>query len=62
MTLAHVGGLPLEETLATGGPALLTALGALAAQLRARRIRGRSSARRPDRGAADRAATDQHRS
>jgi hypothetical protein len=50
MTLAHVGGLPLEETLATGGPALLTAMGALAAQLRARGIRRRSPARRPDRG------------
>jgi hypothetical protein len=54
MTLAHVGGLPLEETLATGGPALLTALGALAAQLRARGIRRRSRARRPERGTAGR--------
>ena len=33
---AHVAGLPLEETLAAGGPALLTALGALVARLRAR--------------------------
>jgi hypothetical protein len=39
MTFAHVGGLPLEETLAASGPALLTALGAAAAQLRARRFR-----------------------
>jgi hypothetical protein len=38
VTFAHVGGLPLEETIAAGGPALLTALGALGAQLRARRI------------------------
>jgi hypothetical protein len=35
--LAHVGGIPIEETLAAGGPALLAALGALAAQLRARK-------------------------
>jgi hypothetical protein len=28
MIVAHVGGIPLEETLAAGGPALLTALGA----------------------------------
>jgi hypothetical protein len=34
MTFAHVGGLPLEETLAASGPALLTALAAAAAQLR----------------------------
>jgi hypothetical protein len=63
MMFAHVGGLPLEETLATGGPALLTALGALTAQLRARRIRSRSRsrARRPDRGGADRGAADRSR-
>ena len=52
MTLAHVAGLPLEETLATGGPALLTALGALAAQLRARRTRRRPPARDRDGGRA----------
>jgi hypothetical protein len=34
---AHVGGLPIEETLASGGPALLAAVGAIAARLRARR-------------------------
>jgi len=32
---AHVGGLPVEETLAAGGPAVLTALGVAVAQLRA---------------------------
>jgi hypothetical protein len=46
MTFAHIAGVPLEETLAAGGPALLTALGVLAAQLRARRVRRRSPARR----------------
>ena len=61
MTFAHVGGLPLEETLATGGPALLTALGALVAQLRARRIRRRPRARRPDRGTAGGAASNRSR-
>jgi hypothetical protein len=44
MIVAHVGGLPLEETLAAGGPALLTALGAAVAQLRARLRRKRSTA------------------
>jgi hypothetical protein len=61
MTFAHVGGLPLEETLATGGPALLTALGALVAQLRARRTRRRPRVRRPDRGAAGGAASNRSR-
>jgi hypothetical protein len=37
MTLAHVAGMPLEETLASAGPALLTALGGVVAWLRARR-------------------------
>ena len=41
MTFGHVAGLPLEETLATGGPALLAALAAVGARLRAslRRVR-----------------------
>jgi hypothetical protein len=34
--IAHIGALPLEETLASFGPALLVAVGALAARLRAR--------------------------
>jgi hypothetical protein len=33
---AHVGGVPVEETLASSGPALLVALGVARAQLRAR--------------------------
>jgi hypothetical protein len=40
MTLAHLGGLPIEETIAAGGPALLTVLAALAAHVRAHRARG----------------------
>ena len=40
MTFAHVGSLPIEETLATGGPALLTVLTAVAARLRTRLRRG----------------------
>jgi hypothetical protein len=40
VSFAHVGGLPLEETLATGGPALLTLLTAVAASFRARFRRG----------------------
>ena len=34
MTLAHIAGIPLEETLAMGGPALLTAIAAAVARLR----------------------------
>jgi hypothetical protein len=34
--LAHVGGLPIEETLASLGPALLIAVGVVWANLRAR--------------------------
>ena len=52
MTFAHIGGLPLEETLATGGPALLTALGALGARLRARRSRRRRQVVMPGRARA----------
>ena len=33
----HVGGVPIEETLASTGPALLAAVGVIAARLRARR-------------------------
>src|SRR6185437_12332176 len=32
--VAHIGGIPLEETLAGAGPALLTALAALAVRIR----------------------------
>jgi hypothetical protein len=43
--VAHVAGLPLEETLATGGPALLTVLTFAAAGLRARLRRGHAGLR-----------------
>jgi hypothetical protein len=47
--IAHVGGLPIEETLASVGPALLVGFGVARANLRARLRRGRSrvSARAP---------------
>jgi hypothetical protein len=43
-TLAHIGGLPVEEAVASFGPALLAAFGAAAARLRARLLRTRSRA------------------
>jgi hypothetical protein len=44
---AHVGGIPIEETLGSLGPALLVVLGMVWAQLRAR-LRGlRSHATEP---------------
>ena len=42
---AHIGGVPIEETLASFGPALLVALGAMAAKLRARYVRVREPSR-----------------
>ena len=45
MIVAHVGGVPIEETLAAGGPALLTAVGAAVAQLHARLRRRRPEVR-----------------
>jgi hypothetical protein len=41
MIIAHIGGVPIEETLAAGGPALLTAVGAAVSQLHARLRRRR---------------------
>jgi hypothetical protein len=38
LPFAHIGGVPIEETLGFG-PALLIALGAVAANLRARFLR-----------------------
>jgi len=40
--IAHVGGIPIEETLGMYGPALLLALGAASARVgaRLRRLRG----------------------
>ena len=49
MTVAHIAGVPLEETLAMGGPALLAALGVAVSRLRALRPR-----RRPELGIAKR--------
>jgi hypothetical protein len=40
---AHIGGIPIEETLAPFGPALLVAFGVAWAQLRARLRRGLGS-------------------
>lgn len=44
---AHIGGIPVEETLASLGPVLLLVLGAASASLRARlrRLRGSVHAR-----------------
>ena len=46
---AHVGGIPIEETLASLGPALLVAFGVASAQLRARlrAVRSRAGAHPP---------------
>ena len=44
LPLAHVGGIPVEETLGSLGPALLLGLGAASAKLSARRRRLRSRA------------------
>ena len=43
---AHIGGVPIEETLGSLGPALLVAFGVAWAQLRARLrpVRSRASA------------------
>ena len=53
--IAHVGGLPIEETLGMYGPALLLAAGAASASLKARlrRLGGDRRLRSPAR---DRAA------
>jgi hypothetical protein len=42
LPFAHVGGIPIEETLGAFGPAFFVALGAAATRLRAlgRRARG----------------------
>ena len=44
---AHVGGIPIEEAVVSLGPALLVALGAASANLRARLRRGRRGAGAP---------------
>jgi predicted alpha/beta-hydrolase family hydrolase len=55
MVLAHIAGIPVEETLMMAGPVLTTGAGVLVAELRSRRGQrrraGRSSRRRlPQRG------------
>ena len=42
MTVAHIAGLPLEETILAAGPAILAALAATVSQLRVR-LRRRST-------------------
>jgi hypothetical protein len=46
LPFAHVGGIPIEETLATFGPALLVGLGVTWTKLgaRLRTVRSRASA------------------
>jgi hypothetical protein len=48
--LAHVAGLPVEETLGAFGPALLLVAGAVSSRLSTgvRHVRGRQRRRRPD--------------
>ena len=52
--LAHVGGLPIEETLGSLGPALLVGFGVTWANVRARvrRVRSRASPHGPRKKAA----------
>jgi hypothetical protein len=47
--LAHIGAIPIEETLATLGPAILVAFGVTWANVRARLRPGRSRASAPAR-------------
>jgi hypothetical protein len=49
MIVAHVGGVPIEETLAAGGPALLAAVGAAMSQVHARLRRRRAELGVPSR-------------
>ena len=51
ITIAHVGGVPVEETLGSFGPALLLGLGVAWAKLRARLRRSERQSRRRDNGA-----------
>jgi hypothetical protein len=65
LPLAHIGGIPIEETLGSYGPVLLLAAGVATAwlsarmrHLRARKRRRAEGKRRPSqvKGAGDRAA------
>jgi hypothetical protein len=51
LPVAHVGGIPIEETLASLGPVLLVAFGVAWANLRAslHRVRSRATAHAPSR-------------
>jgi hypothetical protein len=55
---AHIGGIPIEETLGSLGPALLVAFGVAWAQLRARLRPVRSRASAPQEGGAQCRRTD----
>jgi hypothetical protein len=64
VTFAHVGGVPLEETLGMYGPALVVVLGAASARVGAllRRLRGgRGSDRCRGGSGSDRAACESRR-
>jgi hypothetical protein len=64
VTFAHVGGVPLEETLGMYGPALVVVLGAASARVgaRLRRLRGgRGSDRCRGGSGSDRAACESRR-
>jgi hypothetical protein len=50
--LAHVGGIPIEETLGALGPALLVGFGAASVRLRARLLRVRPEPARRSRARA----------
>jgi len=54
--LAHIGGLPIEETLGSFGPALLVAFAVTSANVRARLRRMRFRASSPSRKKAARSA------
>jgi hypothetical protein len=45
ISFAHIAGMPVEETIASLGPALLVTFGVASATFRARLRRARSSAR-----------------
>jgi hypothetical protein len=45
LPLAHIAGIPVEETIGSFGPALLIALGAAMATLRLRRMPSRGRTR-----------------
>ena len=58
--VAHIGGVPVEETLGSLGPALLVAFGVAWARLRARLRPARSRAGGPGEKPARRPAVSSH--